>query len=38
MLGGTAGRNRLPTRFVEGIQDGPALHLRIDALLAARRT
>jgi ADP-ribosyl-[dinitrogen reductase] hydrolase len=38
MLGGTAGRNRLPTRFVEGIQDGPALHLRIDTLLAARQT
>ena len=38
MLGGAAGRDRLPRRFVEGIQDGPALHLRIDALLAACRT
>ena len=34
LLGGAAGVDRLPTRFVEGIQDGPALHLRIDALLA----
>ena len=34
LLGGAAGVDSLPTRFVEGIQDGTALHLRIDALLA----
>jgi ADP-ribosylglycohydrolase len=38
MLGGATGRDRLPTRFVEGIQDGPGLHLRIDALLACSKS
>ena len=34
MLGGAAGMDRLPTRFVAGIQDGPSLHSQITALLA----
>jgi ADP-ribosyl-[dinitrogen reductase] hydrolase len=35
LLGSAAGIDRLPPRFVEGIEDGPALSARIGALVAA---
>jgi len=34
LLGGTVGIERIPARFVDGIQDARALRARIDALLA----
>jgi ADP-ribosyl-[dinitrogen reductase] hydrolase len=35
LLGGVAGRDRLPARLIEGVHEAAALHTRIDALIGA---